>query len=194
MAKANIPSLATESVLNDKGLFKGAWARYMHELWQRVGGGDLYSLGGLLYSSTTTVGNITGGEDDLISYSLPRNTMHNDTDVLEIIAFGIYANNSHDKTLKFYFDGTLVYTTAIKTPQNTAWQITCRIMRITATTQKVIVSYSGEALGGAVNAFYTVTTVDLTVKNIIKCTGTSGSSATNDIVQEGLIVKLFPAF
>ena len=194
MVQANLPNIANEEVTNERGVFKSAWARYMFELWQRVGGGDLYSLGGLLYSSTTTVGNIGGGTDDLITYSMPKNTMHNNTDVLEIIAFGTYANNTNDKTLSLYFDGTLIYSTTVKKPNNTSWQLTCRIMRITATTQKVTVSYAGEALGGAINTAYTATTVDLTIANIIKCTGLSGGSATNDIVQQGLIIKLFPAF
>lgn len=191
--RANIPSIANEPLVNEKGILKTAWGRYFYELWQRIGGSDLYSLGGLLYSSTSTIGNVGGGEDDLLTYTMPKNTMHNDNDILEFIAFGTYANNANNKTLNLYFDGTKIFTTGVKNPSNAAWSIICRIMRITATTQKVIVQFSGESSGSATaQANYIATTVDLTIANVIKCTATG--VADNDIVQEGFIVKLFPTY
>lgn len=187
MPKALIPSTQESATYRD--FFTFEWFTYFSQLFTRVGGNKDYSLGGLLATDTTTVGNIGAGEDDLISYSLPRNTLGANNDILDITAFGTFADNTNNKTLKLYF-GSVVYTTAVKKPRNTAWQITARVIRMTATTQKVIVSYSGEALANAINVFYTAATENLATAITIKCTGEAIS--TDDIVQQGFIIKNFP--
>lgn len=192
--KANIPNVANEEVLNEKGVFKTAWARYMHELWQRVGGGDIYSLGGLLTSNTTAVGNITSGEDSLITYTLPKNAMHNNGDVLEITAFGITASNSNNKTIKLIIGSTTLFSTGILAFNNKAWCINAKITYTGTATQVSVATFNGDLALLTTTATYVTGTEDFTTNLTIKCTGTSGSSTTNDVVQEGLIIKLFPAF
>ena len=190
MPRAFVPH-SSEVVIDEDNNFSWPWSKFFEQLKVRIGAEKQYALGGKLFSSVTTTGNVDAGEDDLISYSLEKNTLQNEGDFLEIIAFGTYANNANNKTLKLYFDGSVIYTTAIKNPVNTSWQIIARVLRVTSTTQKVTVTFSGEALGSAVNAQYTATTANLAVANIIKCTGTG--VATNDIVQQGLIISIFPA-
>ncbi len=194
MPKANIPSLSTEEVLNETGLFKGAWARYMHELWARIGGGDLYNLGGLLVSNTTAVGNITSGEDNLITYSLKKNTLHNEGDVLEITAYGTTAANGNNKTIKLILGSTTLFTTGVLAFNNKAWCIRSTITQITSVTQSIVTEFQGDF--GLITNTVTVTAgaENLATTLTIKCTGTSGSSTTDDIIQKGLIVKLFPNF
>jgi hypothetical protein len=192
--KANLPSVANEQVINEKGMFKGAWARYMFELWSRVGGGDLYSLGGQLYSNMTAVGNVAGGEDDLITYTLPKNTLHNKADVLEITAFGITAANGNNKTIKLILGTTTLFSTGVLAFNNKPWCIRAEITRTDAATQVSIATFNGDFALLTNTATYIAGTEDFTTNLIIKCTGTSGSSTTDDVIQKGLTVKLFPAF
>ena len=63
--------------------------------------------GGVLNVNTTAVGNVTTGEDNLITYSLPANTLSVNGMALRIVAWGLTANNANAKTLKVYF-GTVV--------------------------------------------------------------------------------------
>ncbi len=117
MPKAFIPH-ASELVVDQNNNFSWPWSKFFEQLKVRIGAEKQYSLGGKLYSSVTTTSNTGGGEDDLISYSLEKNTLQNEGDIIEIVAFGTYANNSNNKTLKLYFGGTLIYTTGVKTPAN----------------------------------------------------------------------------
>lgn len=191
--KANLPSVNNEPVVNEAGLFKAAWARYMFELWTRVGGSDLYSLGGQLHSDMNAVGNIIGGEDDLIKYTLSKNTLHNDSDVLEIVAFGTTAANGNNKTIKLILGSTTLFSTGVVAFNNKPWCIRAEITRTAAATQVSIATFNGDFSLLTNTATYIAGAEDFTTNLIVKCTGTSGSSTTNDIVQRGLIIKLFPA-
>ncbi len=166
----------------------------MFELWTRVGGSDLYSLGGQLYSSMTPVGNITSDEDTLITYTLPKNTLHNDTDVLEIVVFGITAANGNDKTIKLILGSTTLFSTGVVAFNNKPWCIRAEVTRTGAATQVSIATFNGDFALLTNTATYVAGTEDFTTNLVIKCTGTSGSSTTDDVIQKGLIVKLFPAF
>lgn len=195
MPKANIPSLSTEKVLDEAaGLFGSSWARYMHELWARIGGGDLYNLGGLLVSNTTAVGNITGGEDNLITYSLAKNTMHNNGDALEVTAYGTTAANGNNKTIKLVLGSTTLFTTGAVAFNNKDWCLRATITQITSTTQSILAEFQGDF--GLLTNTVTITAgaENLATTLTLKCTGTSGSSTTDDIIQKGLIIKLFPNF
>lgn len=193
MAQANIPKVGSEPVVNEQGIFKSSWARYMHELFLRVGGGDLYNLGGRLTTDNTAIGNTLGGEDNLITYSLPKNALHNDGDTLEIIAYGITAANGNNKTIKLVLGSTTLFSTGAVAFNNKSWCIRAEITRIGAATQQIISTFHGD-FGLLTNtATFVAGTEDLTTVLAIKCTGTSGSSTTDDIIQKGLTIKMFPA-
>lgn len=193
MAQANLPKVSSEPVINEQGIFNSSWARYMSELFLRIGGSDLYNLGGRLTTNNTAVGNVTGGEDDLITYSLKKNTLHNDGDILEIIAYGTTAANADNKTIKLILGSTTLFTTGVVAFNNKPWCIRAEITRTGSATQQVIATFNGDFALLTNTATFTAGTEDLTTTLTIKCTGTSGSSATNDIIQKGLVIKMFPA-
>lgn len=193
MAKANIPSLGTEIVLNDNGLFKGAWARYMHELFARVGGGASYNLGGRFVTNTTPVGNVTGGEDILITENIPKNTIHNDGDIIEIVAFGITAANGTNKTIKLILGSTTLFSTGAVAFNNKSWCIRANIIRNGDALQFINATFNGDVALLTNTATFTSGTENFATTLAVKCTGTSGSSTTNDIIQKGLIINIFPA-
>ncbi len=193
MAQANMPSVSTVPVLNEQGIFKSAWARYMFELWSRIGGGDLYNLGGRLITDNTAIGNITSGEDNLITFTLQKNTLHNDGDVIEIIAYGTTATNGNNKTIKLIIGSTTLFSTGVLAFNNKSWCMRSTITRTSSATQQAITTFSGDLSLLTTTATFVSGTEDFTTNLIIKCTGTSGSSTTDDVIQKGLVITMFPA-
>jgi hypothetical protein len=193
MAQANMPKTGSEPVVNEKCIFKSSWARYMNELFLRVGGGDLYNLGGRLTTDNTALGNVGGGEDDLIAYTLPKNTFHNDGDILEITAYGITAANGNNKTIKLILGSTTLFSTGAVAFNNKSWCLRAEITRTGSTAQQIITTFQGDFALLTNTATFVAGAEDFTTALTIKCTGTSGSSATDDIIQKGLIIKMFPA-
>lgn len=192
MAQANIPS-AQETVINDDKKFTSVWVRYMFELWKRVNGGALFNLGGRLTTITAAKGNVAGGEDDLISYILPKNTLQNNGDILEIIAYGTTAANADGKTIKLIFGATTLFDTGSIDFNSSAWCIRCEITCISNTALQAIATFQGDFALLTSTSTFTDVTENLTTPLTIKCTGASASSETDDIIQKGLTIKMFPA-
>ena len=63
-----------EIVLNGDN-FTNPWFRFFTEISKRIGAGFSYSLGGRVTTETTPVSNVGTGEDDLITFSLEKNTL-----------------------------------------------------------------------------------------------------------------------
>lgn len=193
MAQANMPKVGSEPVVNEKGIFSSSWARYMNDLFLRIGGSDLYNLGGRLVTNSTAVGNVLGGEDNLITYSLPKNALHNDGDILEIVAFGTTAANGNNKTIKLKLGSTTLFDTGAVAFNNKSWCLRAEIIRTGSATQQIITTFHGDFALLTNTAIFTAGTENLTTALTIKCTGTSGSSTTDDVIQKGLTIKMFPA-
>lgn len=188
-----LPHLSQQEVL-DQGIFRRPWARFFEEIWQRIGGGNAYSLGGLLTNDTTQTGNVGTGEDDLISYSLPKSTVDLDGSVLEVIAFGTTADNTNAKTIKLYLGTTEIFSTtgSGSNLRDVSWKLHCSIIKTGSATQKCATMFvSGDGAGTAnSDCVYTSSSEDFSDALTIKCTGQGTSN--NDIVQEGLIINLLP--
>lgn len=142
---------------------------------------------GTLVSDYTAVGNVTGGEDDLMSFSLPANTLSRNGQSIEIDAVGSAANNANVKTLKLKFGSTSV-TVFGTTEGNTGWRVLARVIRLTASTQ--VLHVQGFIGTNVTVGSYAAPTEDLTGAVTIKLTGQSDASATDDVVQRGLLVRL----
>jgi hypothetical protein len=191
MPKAELPH-SSESVISDTNSFTATWNRFFEQLKARIGADKSYSLGGVLTTSTTAVGNITGGEDNLITYSLQKNTLQNIGDTLEIIAYGTTAANANAKTIKLIIGSTTLFTTGAVAFNNKDWCLRCTLIRTAAATQQAITTFQGDFALLTNTADFVTGTEDFTTSLTIKCTGTSGGSATDDIIQKGLVIKLFP--
>lgn len=190
MGKALLPS--TQEAATYKDFFTFEWFTFFSQLFSRIGGNKDYSLGGLLATDTNAVGNVTGGEDNLITYSLQKNTLGANNDVLEIIAYGTTAANGNNKTIKLILGSTTLFSTGAVAFNNKDWCLRSTIIRTGAAAQQAITTFNGDfSLITNVTDFIT-STEDLTTALTIKCTGTSGSSTTDDVIQKGLIIKNFP--
>lgn len=189
MVKANPPKVS-ELVLDDSNNFHRSWSQFFDNIARRIGGDKAYSLGGRLTTSTTEVGNIGTGEDNLITYTLSQNTLENTGDVLEIISFGAFAANANNKQVKQYLGTTQLFATGAVASNAKDWVIKSTIIRTAAATQTVISEFNGDTVTVTQTADFVTGTEDFTTDLTIKCTGEA--TTTDDIIQKGLIINIYP--
>src|SRR6185503_7835339 len=66
------------------------------------------TVSGRITTNTTAVGNVGGGEDDLMTYSLAANSLATNGQAIHVTAFGTFGANANNKTIKFFFGATSV--------------------------------------------------------------------------------------
>ena len=181
MAKFTLPH--SRGTVMSGELFSAPWSRFFQDVARRIGSDKPYSIGGRLTTKTTPVGNISTGEDSLISYSLEKNTLLNTGDTLEILAFGSQAANANNKTITLFSTGAVA-------SSDKDWCIRATIIRTGEATQECIVEFNGDTVLVTQTADYITATENFATALTIKCTGEA--TTTNDIVQKGLFIKLFP--
>jgi hypothetical protein len=144
-----------------------------------------------LTSNLTQVGNIGTGEDNLITYSLPANTLKKEGYNLQILCWGTFAANANNKRIRAYLGSTAFFDSTALAINGGSWSLAITIVRVTDTHQQTIVRYSSSngtfGNGTIVNTSVTAT---LSTDLIIKCTGEA--TTTNDIVQNGLTISVYP--
>lgn len=137
--------------------------------------------------NSTGVGNVGTGEDDLISHSLPANSLNKNGVTVRIRAWGSAANNANLKTLRLRFGSRVALSTSLTVSQAGFWEINaifvrtavdnqdyhCSLIEFPGTLHDIEQSTAGEDDGVAI---------------IIKCTG--DATANDDIRQEGLVVEV----
>jgi hypothetical protein len=153
---------------------------------------------GPLFDHYATVGNVTTGETDLYSDSIPASTLASNGDKLEIGYAGSFVSSgTATREIKIYFGGTQIFDTgALTLSLSSAWTAYVEIIRVSATSIRYMVSMTTE---GAALAAYTavgeVTGLTLTNANVLKITGQAAGvgAATNDITALMGYVLLFSA-
>lgn len=136
--------------------------------------------------TTAAVGNIGVGEDNLITYTLPENTVMTNSQYLKITAWGTTAANANNKRVRLYFNGAIIADTGALAANNKDWLITATVLRLNSS----IMQYSsiGQFNGAAVQTdFATVGGMDYTIANTIKCTGEA--TANDDVIQSGFLIE-----
>lgn len=144
-----------------------------------------------LKSDTTQTGNVGTGEDNLIGYTMPANTLGTNGDYIEIDAFGTMAANADNKQLKLYFGSTVIYDSTSLAINDADFNINCKIIRTAESSQKCIINIISNNATLPTTSIYTTTTESTSGSITIKCTGEGVSD--NDIVQEGLLVRWYPS-
>lgn len=143
-----------------------------------------------LHINTTAVGNVGTGEDDLMSYTMPANTLSANGYGIRVTAWGDAPDNAGTKTLKTYFGTQIVATDDIKANQIDQWKVVYTVWRDSAGNQ----TYESEFLlsGTATDLVleHGTSTQDETGTLVIKCTGEGTNN--DDIVQRGLVVEFIP--
>lgn len=152
-------------------------------------GAGTYVPSGAINVNTTEVGNITTGEDDLISYTLPADGLSSVSKGVRITAWGTGANNANAKTIKMYVGGTEITTAALLANNNQSWLMTALVFNTGTDTQDFYSTIERNTAAATDVAVRTSGTLTLTDSGaiIIKSTGTG--TATNDIIQKGMLVE-----
>lgn len=166
-----------------------------------VNSGNKAFVGGTLKSDTTTTGNVGGGEDNLISYSVPASALSVNGQSLEFDVWGSFAANVNTKEVIVYFGATKVADSGAGglILNGVAWRVHGKVIRTGATTQTATAELTvGGTLLSGVNgsiAFTTAPAETLSGAITFKCTGTDsgGLPADNNIVQNGMHLKWNPA-
>ena len=135
------------------------------------------------------VGNVGGGEDDLIATPvLWANALSYDGQTVIAEFNGYFAANANNKTLKIKFNGTTVADSGAGAYQ-AGWAARMHITRVNSLNQRV--NCTLWINGGFIfNPQVTVAFADVTNAIIIKCTGESAAAADNDIVQAGFSYRI----
>lgn len=119
-------------------IITGTWT---FDVPPRVDAGGASSLkakvGGVIYSSTTSVGNVGAGEDTLYSQAIAASVLGTDGDVIRIEAFGSISSNANNKVLRFKWDGSTFYTSPTATTSGNSWSLILYIARRGATSQTI---------------------------------------------------------
>lgn len=138
--------------------------------------------------NNTAVGNAGSGEDDLITYSLPANSLSGNGKGVHITAWGTTANNANAKTLKLYF-GAVMLTNSLTVNLAGVWRIEADVFRTGSNAQDYVSQLVTTGAAGVALNDIEVGSLTQTDSGAItiKCTGEATSD--NDIVQEGLFVK-----
>ena len=141
---------------------------------------------GVIHVNAAAVGNVGSGTDDLMTFSLPANTLNRTGKVIRAWGWGTTANNVNAKTLTFNVGSQVVVSTALTASIAGQWETLVTIIRTGANTQDI----RARTLQGATVIFdqeLTAGTQTETAAITLKMTG--AATADNDIVQEGMIIE-----
>jgi len=143
---------------------------------------------GALVIGTSTVGNVGVGEDDLMSWSMPANTLLVNDDSIEIDMAGQFANTANNKRLRIYFGSSLVFdTTSLAISAASDWMVNILVIRTGSATQRVRVDFSSTNSVLATSMKYTATSETMSGAITIKATGEATSN--NDVTQTMMRAK-----
>jgi len=155
-----------------------------------TGGGGGGTAWGRLHVNTTAVGNVGTGEDDLMTYSMPANTLEANGRTIRVTMGGTLGGSAGNKTIKLYFGSAQILTLTNSGSTTRYWFIEMLVARSASNEQKIIatltLSTDIAASFDASHSAETSTEAD-TSTIIIKATGEGTSN--NDVVQTFLLVE-----
>lgn len=145
----------------------------------------LFKDGGSLYVNTTAVGNVGAGEDNLMSYTMPANTLFNNSDRIEVVAGG---DCQSTQRVKLILGSTTLLDHTFSGGSPKDWKITASIIKSGTGALKSIANLIDSG-GSNVNTTYTAITEDPTTALVVKLTGEGTSN--DDIVQELMTINYY---
>jgi len=140
------------------------------------------AVGGTLYSTVTSAGNVTTGEDTLATYTVPANTLSVNNMSLRFEAWGATTNNANTKTIKVKFDGVIFGQRTMTTSAANTWVINGQVQRTGAATQTAFAKF----VDGGTTEVDSNVGLTSTLSNAIVFLITGEGTSTNDITLYGL--------
>ncbi len=144
---------------------------------------------GQLSSKTASTGTpASTTETSLYSATIPANTISSDGDTIEFTAWGQFAANNNNKTLRMKINGITIASNSVETnPNNLSFMIRYTGIRTGSAAQNGIVEIIFENL--ATETVIVNETEDFTTAMTYEITGENGTAVLNDIVAYGGHVK-----
>lgn len=140
-----------------------------------------YSVAGVGNGADTT-------DDTLFTYTLPASCLDADGQAIIVEAFGQFAANGNDKTVKVWFGASVAFSSGVLTNNNVGWYARLYVTRTGASAQLG----SGTGMAGSTPFPVPVPLVGTEATSgaiVIKVTGASPTSAAaNDVVGKGMSV------
>ena len=137
-----------------------------------------------LDTETSSVGNVTTGEDQLYSYAIPAGQLAIDGNAIHVRFTIAMAANANSKTLKVKYGATTIVSTA--GAYTFPVVVECEIFRTGAATQKCNCSIVGSDTGITHSTYFTAAE---TLSGAVTLVVTGEATNTNDIVKETAQVK-----
>ncbi len=157
-----------------------------------VGTGGLNLIpSGSLNLNVTPVGNVTTGEDTLMTVDLTANSLITTGQYLEWEVAGTNANNINSKVVKVYFGGTLVLTLTLTASLAGSWRAKVTIVRTGSSTQTWVCEATRTSAGGTTAISNTSGTCAETETAAITMKTTGEAVNTDDIIQTKATIKNF---
>jgi len=149
------------------------------------------AMPGLIALDTTATANVGAGEDLLQTYTLPAGMLKDNGDSLRITIGGAFAANANAKLVYLLFGGTYVFT-GVGNANANMWKAVIDVVRVSASSQKVVCSWNmGYVSGAGAAAYYATAAIDLTAAVTVLVNGTG--VADNDIVKQIFQVEMLPS-
>ncbi len=137
-----------------------------------------------LFVSNSTVNNVTTGETDLITYTMPAGVFTNTGARLRYRVRGAWASSVNAKTLKIYFGSTVITSQSLPISLAGSYTALIEVTRTGVNTQSISFEFlrNGASSVPAFTAPAIVAATETEANTIVlKCTGTGGAS--NEISQ-----------
>ena len=143
---------------------------------------------GVIDAQYTAVGNVGTGEDTLMTYTLPANSLVASGRGVRVKAWGTLADNVNAKTLKLHFGSVAILTKAVAISSLGPWALEAVILRASLSSQRCMAQLL--EIGGpsvVLDLETSSPTQTETGAIVIKCTGTATDN--NDIIQAGMLIE-----
>lgn len=149
----------------------------------------------VLETNVTPVG--TGAdttEDNLMTYSLPANTLSTNGMGVRVTALGVGVNTADATTVRAYFGSTLLGTLVLTASQVNSWRAEFEVFRTGAATQVTGCTISNGGTAQASQTTANTASATLSGAVTLKFTGQrASSSVANSVQQLYMLVELVPA-
>lgn len=126
-------------------------------------------------------------EKDLITFSLPADSLNANGKGVRVTAWGTTAANGNTKTMRLKFGATVLRAVGPFAPNNLDWLVQSIVIRTGASAQDAMTHEMVQ--NSVVFTSHTEPAEDTTAAITIKITGENAVAAANDIVAEGLLIE-----
>lgn len=144
-------------------------------------------VGGMVFSTATSVGNTDGTAEDLASYTIKANSMPADSaKAVRVLAWGKTAADSDNKIISIKFGSTVVATHASAATNDKDWVLEATIIQGATGAQSAIGQFSLE--GASQDIQLVSTPAETQTSDTVVALNADGINA-NDILLKGMTVE-----